>query len=212
MAIIVNPTAAEFKQMLAEKKTFLVDFYATWCGPCKMMAKNIFPTEKVGEYMNAHFVNLKIDMETAYGSELAKKLIGKFNYIIEFDRKGNNDAVFYDCDNKDFEKFITKDFYKTNIGSFTDISIIAPYLKAAAVNLSCGYYKAHTKEEYVMWSEMETSMHEAIKILARTMDDDKFEYSNLNISKHQKDSMIMVDIMEAMMVTTLLIIATEMRY
>lgn len=26
MAIIVNPTAAEFKQMLAEKKTFLADF------------------------------------------------------------------------------------------------------------------------------------------------------------------------------------------
>ena len=27
MAIIVNPTSAEFKQMLAEKKTFLADFY-----------------------------------------------------------------------------------------------------------------------------------------------------------------------------------------
>ena len=38
MAIIVNPTAAEFKQMLAEKKTFLADFYATWCGPCKMLS------------------------------------------------------------------------------------------------------------------------------------------------------------------------------
>ena len=38
MAIIVSPTAAEFKQMLAEKKTFLADFYATWCGPCKMLS------------------------------------------------------------------------------------------------------------------------------------------------------------------------------
>ena len=35
---ILYPTAAEFKQMLADKKTFLADFFATWCGPCKMLA------------------------------------------------------------------------------------------------------------------------------------------------------------------------------
>ena len=28
------------------------------------------------------------------------------NYIIEFDRKGNNDAVFYNCDHKDFTSFV----------------------------------------------------------------------------------------------------------
>ena len=33
---ILAPNAAEFKAMLAAKKTFLADFYATWCGPCKM--------------------------------------------------------------------------------------------------------------------------------------------------------------------------------
>ena len=49
----------------AENKLIFLDCFTQWCGPCKMMAKNIFPTEKVGEYMNAHFVNLKIDMETA---------------------------------------------------------------------------------------------------------------------------------------------------
>ena len=100
----------------------------------------------------------------------------KFNYIIEFDRKGSRDAVFYDCDNEDFEKFITKEFFVTNYGSFSDISIIAPYLKCAAVNLSCGYYRAHTEQEYVVLAEMERVIDEACKLLDRTTEEDKFEY------------------------------------
>lgn len=35
MAIIVNPTAAEFKQMLAEKKTFLADFMRPGAVPAR---------------------------------------------------------------------------------------------------------------------------------------------------------------------------------
>ena len=107
-------------------------------------------------------------------TDLAKQL--EFNYIIEFDRTGCNDAVFYNCDNPDFEEFITKDFYKTSWGSFSDISVVAPALGCAAVNLSCGYYKAHTTNEYVVLSEMENSIYEACKILERTTDEDKFEY------------------------------------
>lgn len=100
----------------------------------------------------------------------------KFNYIIEFDRKGHNDAVFYNCDNSKFEEFITDKYYKTAFGSFSDISIIAPVLKCAAVNLSCGYYNAHTTSEYVIMPEMETSINAACKILEKTTEDDKFEY------------------------------------
>lgn len=100
----------------------------------------------------------------------------KFNYIIEFDRKGNNDAVFYDCDNEDFEAFITKEFFKTNWGSYSDISVVAPHLGIAAVNLSCGYYNAHKKDEYVVIQEMETVIEQACKILERTTESDVFEY------------------------------------
>ncbi len=100
----------------------------------------------------------------------------EFNYIIEFDRKGSNDAVFYDCDNPNFTDFITRDFYKEAYGSFSDISTLAPYLGCAAVNLSCGYYKAHTTDEYVVISEMINSINAACNILARTTEDDKFEY------------------------------------
>jgi hypothetical protein len=107
-------------------------------------------------------------------SELAREL--EFNYIIEFDKANANDAVFYECANDEFEAFITKEFYKTNFGSYSDICEVAPALGCAAVNLSCGYYKQHTKEEYVILSEMERSIKEACKILERTTEADKFEY------------------------------------
>ena len=107
-------------------------------------------------------------------TDLAKEL--KFNYAIEFDRKGKRDAVFYDCDNDEFEDFITSEFYKTSYGSFSDISVVAPFLKCAAVNLSCGYYNAHTTQEYVVVTEMLESINAACRILERTTEDDKFEY------------------------------------
>lgn len=100
----------------------------------------------------------------------------EFNYIMEFDRKGSDDAVFYDCDNKEFEKFITKKFFKTAYGSFSDISVLAPELGCAAVNLSCGYYNAHTTDEYVVWNEMMESIRAAHEIIETTTDADKFEY------------------------------------
>lgn len=60
MAIIVNPTAAEFKQMLAEKKTFLADFYATWCGPCKMLS---YVLEDIAKEMGERIDIVKIDID-----------------------------------------------------------------------------------------------------------------------------------------------------
>lgn len=80
--------------------------------------------------------------------------IPKVNYIIELDRHGDNDAVFYDCANDDFEEFVTSFGTKTNIGSFSDISVIAPALGVAAVNLSCGYHNEHNRYETISISQM----------------------------------------------------------
>lgn len=119
-------------------------------------------------------------------TDLAKEL--EFNYAIELDRKGSNDAVFYDCDNEEFEEFITSDFYKTAYGSFSDISVVAPFLKCAAVNLSCGYYNAHRNDEYVILSEMERSIEEVCKILERTTEEDKFEYIECEYTSYYRGS------------------------
>jgi len=56
----------------AEGKRIFIDFQTTWCGPCKMMAKNIFPLKAVGDYMNAKFVAIALDAEKE-GKDLAKR-------------------------------------------------------------------------------------------------------------------------------------------
>lgn len=56
-----------------ENKMVFIDFYTTWCGPCKRMSKEVFPQQEVGEYFNRTFISLKLDAEKENGLELAKK-------------------------------------------------------------------------------------------------------------------------------------------
>jgi thioredoxin-related protein len=53
-------------------KLVFVDAYTTWCGPCKKMTKEVFPQKSVGDYYNANFISVKIDMEKGEGPELAQ--------------------------------------------------------------------------------------------------------------------------------------------
>ena len=97
------------------------------------------------------------------------------NYMIEFDRKGNSDAVFYRCDNPEFTKFVTDTTgFKKEYGSCSDISRVAPAAGIAAVNLSSGYYNAHTASEYVVFEDMLNTI-ESAKLLIET-ETEQFEY------------------------------------
>jgi thioredoxin-related protein len=47
-----------------ESKYIFIDCFATWCGPCKQMDKDIYQNEEVGNYVNGNFVSIKIQMDT----------------------------------------------------------------------------------------------------------------------------------------------------
>lgn len=51
-------TIEEFKQLLNSDSKVLVDFFATWCGPCKMIAPNL---EEVSEQVDTTIVKVDVD-------------------------------------------------------------------------------------------------------------------------------------------------------
>lgn len=57
----------------SEGKPVIVDFYTTWCAPCKWLEKDVFALKQVGDFYNQNFVNYKVNAEDFDGVELAQK-------------------------------------------------------------------------------------------------------------------------------------------
>lgn len=103
------------------------------------------------------------------------------NFIIEVDRKGSNDSVYYDCDNPEFEKFIDTYGFKTAYGSCSDISYVAPALGVAAVNFSSGYYNAHTTSEYIVLDELYNVIERVNTIIKDAADGKTAKYEYIEV-------------------------------
>ena len=88
-----------FAQALAkakkENKKLMVDCYTLWCGPCRFMAKNVFPDEKLGKFMNEHFVCMQLDMEHGEGPERNKT----------FQVEAYPTFIYFDADGKEMSRF-----------------------------------------------------------------------------------------------------------
>ena len=58
MARLIN--SSEFSGLLQEDKLLVVDFYATWCGPCKKLSPTLDEvSEELGEQVNI----VKVDVD-----------------------------------------------------------------------------------------------------------------------------------------------------
>ena len=100
----------------------------------------------------------------------------KLKYILQLDRRGEKDCVFYDCDNPDFTKYVESFGFETEWGTFSDISEIAPAWGIAAANLSVGYWDEHTHCERVALEWLEQTIEKVKKMLNMSDKAQRYEY------------------------------------
>ncbi len=69
--------SGSWQEVLAEAKNqnkpVFVDFYTTWCPPCRRMAREAFPNPAVGEKFNTYFVSYQINAEAGEGPDVARQ-------------------------------------------------------------------------------------------------------------------------------------------
>lgn len=74
----------------SENKLVFMNVSASWCGPCKRMASDVFTQKKVGDYFNSTFVNAKFDAEVGEGVSIAKKYeVRSYPTFLLLDGDGN---------------------------------------------------------------------------------------------------------------------------
>lgn len=118
--------------------------------------------------------------------------------IIELDRANKKDAIYYDCNNLNFEKYINNFGFTTDWGTFSDISIIAPQWGIAAVNLSIGYEDEHSHTERLHCDWCDSTINKIKEILKYSAEMPSFsyikkDYTNTFPSYFFKDSCIICE-------------------
>lgn len=147
----INFRSNNFDEILkiakSENKLIFIDFYTTWCGPCKGMDAGTFKNREVGDFYNKNFINLKLDAE-AEGVVAAKKygvkafptllFINGDGKVLSFQEGGANPANFIELGKKALKSVNDPDSYinltKRYDESKNDEEFLLKYIDARFVN------------------------------------------------------------------------------
>lgn len=104
------------------------------------------------------------------------KPFAEMKYIIQLDRRGKDDCIFYECDNVKFIEYIKSFGFHEEYGSFSDISELCPTWKVAGVNLSIGYENEHSFIEILYIDYFLSTVEKVKKMLKDVNNINSFEY------------------------------------
>lgn len=120
------------------------------------------------------------------GAYFASMLHVNPNFVIELDRQGRGESVYYNCDNKKFEAYINSFGFTTALGSYTDICLLCPAWACAGVNLSVGYYDEHSYSEHWRVKDFLDTYSKLCDILEDHPEEHRFKFIRRKESKKDK--------------------------
>lgn len=113
------------------------------------------------------------------------KPFADIRYLIELDRQGSKDCVFYECDNPYFIDYIEGFGFQEDLGTYTDIYTICPSWGIAGVNLSIGYYNEHSRCEHVIIEDYMNTYERVMRMLQVPVNEiPTFKHIPLKYRKH----------------------------
>lgn len=103
-----NGSLAEAKAEAKKQNKFLIiDGFTDWCGWCKYMDKNIYPVKEVGDFYNAHYIFLEMNMEKGEGIEVARQYrLNSYPSFLFFDSAGAFVHYYFGA-SREYHSFIT---------------------------------------------------------------------------------------------------------
>jgi thioredoxin 1 len=73
-----------------QNKPVFVEFYASWCAPCKVLDKEVFNAPEVAKFINENYVSVKITTESEDGKAVAQLYnVESLPTMLFLDKKGN---------------------------------------------------------------------------------------------------------------------------
>ena len=84
--------------------------------------------------------------------------IDKHSFVLELDRRYATEYKCYDVATREFKDYIEQatGYTESREGGFTDICVLCRTI--CGVNLSVGYYNAHTTSEYLVYDEWQNTL------------------------------------------------------
>lgn len=89
MSNVKQITSADFDEMLKEEGFIVIDLFAEWCPPCKMMAPIFDGLSKDADLATAKFVKVNVDEDPALGAKFNVMSIPTFVIV-----KSNGNGTF----------------------------------------------------------------------------------------------------------------------
>ena len=185
-----------FKVREVDGKLFAVQNY----GKKNVSKAGIGGDDKVGVFIALEMLKTFDNIKVAFFTNEEIGCIGSnavdldwFNdtaFVLQGDRRGNNEIIYSDMNGivasdefiNDTKPIATKHGYVfSDQGSYTDATTMSNNgLCVSAYNIACGYYSAHTIDEYVVISDVEKSLNLFVDIIQHLTVDSNKQYLHEN--------------------------------